>query len=113
MLTRMQISAVKVMGRNIPPIEKKIERLQAKKSEIEAEIASLNADIDNINTAIENFTGGVSLQEILHPESAIPTTMQEDAIIDETATVEQVEITPTSVYLEEMEGNMAEEGPSL
>lgn len=110
-LTKFQINAVKSMARGLAPLQRKLNRIHEKEEAFAASIAEekefLLSEINRINDAIVTYTGGLTVQEVLNPESVVSENTPE-GVVDETATVEMTEIpTPTEEIVEEdiNEGN--------
>jgi len=97
-LTKFQINAVKSMARGLAPLQRKLDRIHAKELAFMESIATekdeLEKQINQINAAIETYTGGLTVNEVLNPESTVTDEITEGEA-DETAQVDMTEIIPT------------------
>lgn len=104
-LTKFQVNAVKSMSRAIQPLQRKLDRIHEKEIAFNASIATekedLQAQIDNANASIVLYTGGLTAEEVLNPESAVSEVAPE-GVVDENAVAELVEILPATVVEEEV-----------
>ena len=102
-LSKLQISAVKKMAKSITPLENMVARTKAKLSayiatkqaEVDAKLAEFEsiieqneAEIANINQAIATYTGGITLQEIMHPEANMNESEVNVGEVDDTITAD-------------------------
>lgn len=95
-LTKFQINAVRSMARGLAPLQRKLDRIHAKEvaflESISGEKQEIQQQIDQINSAIVTYTGGYTVNEVLHPETTLPEAPIGEA--DENAQVEMTEIIP-------------------
>lgn len=108
-LTRLQINVVKMMGKEIKPLQAKLDRLETKEAQFLADSAAAKADliagIAKLNQNIIDYTGGYTLNEVIAPESIIPAT-PENISIDENELAPETDMTEA---LRNMAGASAEE----
>lgn len=110
-LSKLQISAVKKMAKSITPLENMVARtktklsayIATKQAEVDAKLAEFEsiieqneAEIANINQAIATYTGGTTLQEIMHPEANMNESEVNVGEVDDTVTVDMQEISSMS-----------------
>ena len=103
-LSRMQIAAVKQMGKSLKPIYAKIERLSNKLIEINEEINSLENQKVNILESVIRFTNGYSLEQVLNKDEITNNEVKNDEnvlINDLVETQESLEIDHTELPIEE------------
>lgn len=98
-LSRMQIAAVKQMGKSLKPIDSKIERLSSKLIEINEEINSLENQKVNILESIVRFTNGYTLEQVLNKDEI--TDNESILINDLVEEQESLEIDHTELPIEE------------
>ncbi len=95
-LSRLQIIVVKTMGKEISLLQKKLDRIEAKEQAFLASIAeekeALIEGIAKINKNVVDYTGGLTLNEVLAPESTVIAPV-EGAVIDETALAPEEDMT--------------------
>lgn len=94
-LTKFQISAVKNAAKELTPLDKKLELILKKRADYLAKSEQEEIDIQEQKAAVHqvilNITGGLPLEEVLNPESAMLYTPVLDNIDDaEVAEVAQV-----------------------
>lgn len=101
-LTKFQINAVRSMARGLAPLQRKLDRIHAKEvaflESISSEKQEIQQQIDQINSAIVTYTGGYTVDEVLHPETTLPEAPIGEA--DENAQVEMTEIIPETTTVE-------------
>lgn len=108
MLSKMQISAVRMMAKSLIPFENRLKRAQDRVVTLEAkikaqyqdtldklnaEIAECTIEIENIKVATFHYTGGVSIEEALSQTE--PT--EEDANVDLDENIPEVNPIPMEV----------------
>lgn len=98
-LSRMQIAAVKQMGKSLKPIDAKIERLTSKLIEINEEINSLENQKINILESVIRFTDGYTLEQVLNKDGI--TNNESILINDLVKEQESLEIDHTELPIEE------------
>lgn len=98
-LSRMQIAAVKQMGKSLKPIDVKIEKLNNKLVQTYEEINSLEDQKTNILESIIRFTNGYTLEQVLNKDEI---TNDENVLINDLVEEqESLEIDHTELPVEE------------
>lgn len=134
-LSKLQISAVKKMAQSLIPLQNNVIRTTTKMTEyakakqdeftlkmdeFKAIIAQNEEEINNINLAITTYTGGITLQEIMHPEANIEADAVNVEEVDMEATADMQQIlppvedeAPEAVVEEANQEVISTEGPSI